>query len=257
MGQIYNFYTTFVIMKGKIIIAIDGYSSTGKSTFAKLIASKLGYIHIDTGAIYRAVTLLSIQNHIISKNNIVDKDSLLKLLSGSDKSQVSFKATGKNGESQTYLNGINVEKDIRSLDVSNKVSHIATIPFVREYVDNILKEIGKNKGVVMDGRDIGTAVFPEAELKLFMTADPNIRAERRLKEMNEKGINADFNDVLKNILERDYIDEHRAIAPLTRAKDSIILDNSHLTIEEQLNWVFKILRDNSIINQINFKGDEN
>lgn len=222
----------------KIIIAIDGHSSTGKSTFAKGIASKIGYIYIDTGALYRAVTLLSIRNGYISKNNTIDLDSLKKTLENTD---INFRTTGENGKSETYLNNINVEKEIRTLKVSNKVSHIAAIPFVRDYVDKRLREIGKNKGVVMDGRDIGTAVFPNAELKIFMTADPRIRAERRLLEMQQKGENPPFEDVLKNIIERDYIDEHRDTAPLVRASDAILLDNSNMTIEEEMQWVQKII----------------
>lgn len=222
----------------KIIIAIDGHSSTGKSTYAKMIASKIGYIYIDTGALYRAVTLYAIENELISKNNTIDKEKLQKSL---ENLSVNFKTTGKNGKSETYLNEKNVEKEIRSLKVSNKVSYIAAIPFVREFVDRRLKEIGKNKGVVMDGRDIGTTVFPQAELKIFMTADPKIRAERRLNEMIEKGENPRFDEVLKNIIERDYIDEHRETAPLKRASDAILLDNSYMTLDKQMEWFLNIL----------------
>lgn len=226
------------MQKSNIIIAIDGYSSTGKSTFAKLIAAKLGYIYIDTGALYRAVTLSAIDHRIISENNTIDNSALEKLL---EKTVIEFRTTGENGKSETYLNGKNVESQIRRLEVSNKVSYIAAIPAVRNFVDSMLKCYGEKKGVVMDGRDIGTAVFPNAELKIFMTADPQIRAERRLQEMIQKGENPDRDEVLKNLLERDYIDTHREVAPLTQAKDAIVLDNSHMTLDEQMNWILDIL----------------
>lgn len=225
----------------KIIIAIDGYSSTGKSTFAKLVAAKLGYIYIDTGALYRAVTLEAINHNIISENNTIDCNRLENMLKNTC---IEFKTTGENGKSETYLNGQNVEKEIRRLEVSGKVSHIAAIPMVRNFVDSMLKVYGEKKGVVMDGRDIGTAVFPDAELKIFMTADPEIRAERRLKEMIEKGENPDPQEVLQNLIERDHIDTHREVAPLTQAPDAILLDNSHMTLEQQMDW---------ILNHINIK----
>lgn len=224
--------------KAQIIIAIDGHSSTGKSTFAKLIAAKLGYIYIDTGALYRGVTLFSIKNKLIDQNNLVNKKALQEKLKNL---HLTFQATGENGKSETYLDGENIETEIRTLTVSNKVSHIAALPIVRKFVDTILIEIGKDKGVVMDGRDIGTAVFPNAELKIFMTADPLIRAERRLKEMQEKGEKASIEEVLKNIQERDYLDENRETAPLTKAADAILLDNSNMTVEQQLEWVYSLL----------------
>lgn len=222
----------------KIIIAIDGYSSTGKSTFAKLVAAKLGYIYIDTGALYRAVTLDAISHNIISENNTIDYKRLENMLKNI---HIEFRTTGENGKSETYLNGENVEKEIRGLEIANKVSHIAAVPAVRNFVDTMLKAYGEKKGVVMDGRDIGTAVFPDAELKIFMTADPKIRAERRLKEMVEKGENPDPQEVLQNLLERDYIDTHREVAPLTQAPDAILLDNSHMTLEEQMDWILNHL----------------
>lgn len=224
----------------KIIIAIDGYSSTGKSTFAKLVAARLGYIYIDTGAIYRAVTLCAIQNHIISDDAAINMPELEKMLSNIE---IEFRNTGKGGGSETYLNNTNVELQIRRLDVSNKVSHIAALPIVRKYVDDKLRVFGAAKGVVMDGRDIGTAVFPDAELKLFMTADPKIRAQRRIDEMRAKGENPNPEDVLKNLLERDYIDTHREAAPLTQAPDAILLDNSHMTLDQQMEWIMNILKD--------------
>lgn len=223
----------------RIIIAIDGYSSTGKSTFAKLIAARIGYIYIDTGALYRAVTLYAIKKGFISSDNTIDEAELKKAL---EKIKISFKATGSDGKSETYIDNENVEKSIRTLRVSSKVSYIAALPFVREYVDFQLHHIGENKGVVMDGRDIGTAVFPQAELKIFMTADPEVRAQRRILEMRSKGENPDPDEVLKNLLERDYIDTHRKTAPLTKAPDAILLDNSNMTIQEQMDWVLKLLK---------------
>lgn len=224
----------------KIIIAIDGYSSTGKSTFAKLVAAKLGYIYIDTGALYRALTLKAINTGVISENNTIDLKSLEKMLKSTE---ISFEPSGEGGRSETYLDLQNVESEIRRLEVSNKVSHIAAVPQVRSFVDSILTKFGEKKGVVMDGRDIGTAVFPNAELKIFMTADPSIRAKRRMKEMEEKGENPNFEDVYNNLLERDYIDTHRDVAPLTQAQDAILLDNSYMTLDEQMTWILKKLNN--------------
>ncbi len=224
-----------------IIIAIDGYSSTGKSTFAKLIASKLGYIYIDTGALYRAVTLFAIEKGYIDSSNKIDEEGLNNALSNII---ISFRATGEGGKSETYIDDRNVEREIRTLKVSQSVSHIAALPSVRKYVDTTLIKFGEKKRVIMDGRDIGTAVFPNAELKLFMTADPKIRAQRRLEEMQAKGENANFDEVLKNILERDYIDTHRENAPLTQAPDAILLDNSHKSVEEQMEWILNYINEN-------------
>ncbi len=233
-------------MGSRIIIAIDGYSSTGKSTFAKAIAKKLGYLYIDTGAMYRAVTLLADRKGFISKNNTINEEGLERILKSCGEAEISFRISPPQGECETYLNGENVEKRIRSLDISDKVSHIATIPFVREFVDRRLREIGKSKGVVMDGRDIGSAVFPDAEIKIFMTADPEIRAKRRLEELLARGEKAELKDVLDNIRKRDYIDEHRATDPLTRAADAIMLDNSHMTVDEQMEWVMGILKSKGL-----------
>ena len=232
------FYLCIQMDTQKIIIAIDGYSSTGKSTFAKLVAAKLGYVYIDTGALYRAMTLCAIKNGIIDHENNIDHDLLQRTLPNT---VVEFRPTGENGKCETYLNGENVEKEIRGLEIANKVSHIAAVPAVRNFVDSMLKVYGEKKGVVMDGRDIGTAVFPDAELKIFMTADPKIRAQRRYNEMVMKGESPNMEDVLKNLLERDYIDTHRETAPLTQAPDAVLLDNSHMTLEEQMEWVLNIL----------------
>ncbi len=230
-------------MTSPIIIAIDGHSSTGKSTFAKAIAMEMGYVYIDTGAMYRAVTLLATEQGLISKNNTINEEILKKLLFEEPTAEVSFKASGKNGACETYLNGRNVEKEIRTMTISNKVSHIAAIAFVREYVDQRLRQIGASRGVVMDGRDIGTAVFPDAELKIFMTASARIRAQRRLEELKSKGYEANYEEVLRNIEERDYIDTHRDTHPLTKAPDAVVLDNGSMTVTEQIEWFRKIIAE--------------
>ena len=225
-------------MKGmkisRVIIAVDGHSSTGKSTFAKSIAQKLGLLYVDTGALYRGVTLFALRESLISDKNIINTDKLSSLL---PELRPEFRNTGPQGKSELYLNGELVEREIRTLDVSGKVSYIAALPFVREFVDRILKEYGEKRGVVMDGRDIGTAVFPDAELKIFMTANPEVRAKRRYDEMVAKGEPADFEKILENIVERDYIDEHRETAPLRKAPDALLLDNSNMTVEEQMEWL--------------------
>ena len=233
-------------MRRGIIIALDGYSSTGKSTFAKMIARKLGYIYIDTGAIYRAITLYAIESGFIINDSEINTELLLKSIK-EERISVYFRTLPPENKSCTFLNGTNVENEIRTLKVSGLVSIVAAIPFVREFVDIILHRIGQEGGVVMDGRDIGTAVFPNAQLKIFMTADPEIRAERRLKEMLASGENAKFEDVLENIRKRDYMDTHRTTSPLTMAPDAILLDNSHLTLDEQLLWIEQILQQKQII----------
>lgn len=225
---------------------MDGYSSTGKSTFAKMIARKLGYIYIDTGAIYRAITLYAIDSGFIINDSEINTELLLKSIK-EERISVYFRTLPPENKSCTFLNGANVENEIRTLKVSELVSIVAAIPFVREFVDIILHRIGQEGGVVMDGRDIGTAVFPNAQLKIFMTADPEIRAERRLKEMLASGENAKFEDVLENIRKRDYMDTHRTTSPLTMAPDAILLDNSHLTLDEQLLWIEQILQQKQII----------
>lgn len=233
-------------MRRGIIIALDGYSSTGKSTFAKMIARKLGYIYIDTGAIYRAITLYAIDSGFIINDSEINNELLLKSIK-EERISIYFRTLPPENKSCTFLNGANVENEIRTLKVSGLVSIVAAIPFVREFVDIILHRIGQEGGVVMDGRDIGTAVFPNAQLKIFMTADPEIRAERRLKEMLASGENAKFEDVLENIRKRDYMDTHRTTSPLTMAPDAILLDNSYLTLDEQLLWIEQILQQKQII----------
>ena len=219
----------------KIIIAIDGHSSCGKSTMAKDLAQKIGYRYIDTGAMYRAVTLYCIQNGLF-KGEELNWEELEKAI---PKIKIDFKFNPETGKSDTYLNGNNVEKDIRTMEVAGKVSIVSAIGYVRHYMVAQQQEMGKEKGIVMDGRDIGTVVFPDAELKIFVTARPEIRAQRRLDELISKGEMASFEEVLKNVEKRDLIDSTRAESPLKQADDALILDNSDITIEEQNKWLFK------------------
>ncbi|MDR0427305.1 MAG: (d)CMP kinase [Dysgonamonadaceae bacterium] len=222
--------------KKKIIIAIDGHSSCGKSTMAKDLAKTIGYAYIDSGAMYRAITLYSLENKLFHGNEL-DSDGLKKELKNI---HVSFRFNPEAGRSETYLNGRNVEKEIRSMEVADKVSIIAAIGFIREEMVCQQQAMGKEKGIVMDGRDVGTVVFPDSELKIFVTASPEIRAQRRLDELKVKGEEASFEEVLNNLKTRDYIDSTRKDGPLKQADDALVLDNSHLTIEEQnkklLDW---------------------
>ena len=224
-------------MAKKIVIAIDGYSSCGKSTFAKTIAKELGYIYIDSGAMYRAVTLYSMRKGYIL-NGIPDDNRITGAL---DRINIEFLYNPVSGEFETHLNSENVEREIRSIDVSSYVSPVSTIPQVRTKLVALQRQIGLSKGIVMGGRDIGTVVFPEAELKIFMTASVDIRAKRRYDELTGKGIVVDFEDVRQNIIARDITDENRDISPLRRADDAIILDNSRMTVEQQMEWVRGII----------------
>ena len=217
-----------------IIIAIDGYSSTGKSSFAKIIANEFGFLYLDSGALYRGVTFFAIENGFIDEDCSINVPALTEALKNLD---LHF---GKGG---TYIGERCIENEIRSLEVAGKVSPIATVAQVRDFVDRKLREFGRMKRVVMDGRDIGTTVFPEAELKLFMTADPMIRAQRRADEMIAKGDKVDIQEVLKNLQERDYIDSHREVSPLTQAEDALVLDNSHMTMEDQVEWLKEIIKE--------------
>lgn len=221
-----------------ITIAVDGFSSCGKSTFAKAIAKRLGYIFIDSGAMYRAVTLACIRERIVTASGI-DLDKLPELLNGI---KVGFIPNTKGDGWLTTLNGEVVEDQIRMLEVSNFVSPVSAIAMVRDKMTLQQQEMGRQKGIVMDGRDIGTVVFPEAELKIFMTADPLIRANRRLLELKAKGQQTTLEEVLKNIEERDHIDRNRKVAPLRQADDAIVLDNSHRTVEQQMVWFDNIFR---------------
>lgn len=219
----------------KITIAIDGFSSCGKSTMAKDLAREVGYIYIDSGAMYRAVTLYSIENGIFN-GDVIDTEKLKKEIKNI---RISFQLNKETGRPDTYLNGVNVENKIRSMEVSSKVSPISTLDFVREEMVAQQQAMGKEKGIVMDGRDIGTTVFPDAELKIFVTATPEIRAQRRYDELKAKGQEASFDEILENVKQRDYIDQNREVSPLRKAEDALLLDNTDLSIEEQKKWLFE------------------
>lgn len=220
----------------KITIAIDGHSSCGKSTMAKELARKLGYIYVDTGAMYRTVTLYAMRNNLFTSDGEVMVDELEKKMSDI---KVSFCLNKETGKPDACLNDEVVETIIRSIEVSNHVSKIAAIPFVREAMVDQQRRMGAEKGIVMDGRDIGTTVFPDAELKIFVTASAQVRAQRRFDELQQKGMPADFEEILKNVEERDYLDSHREVSPLRQAEDAILLDNSNMTIPEQNEWLMQ------------------
>ncbi len=220
----------------QLIIAIDGYSSTGKSTYAKLLASALNYIYVDSGAMYRVVTLHCMEKGLF--NNTGEPDTAL-VIAELPAIHISFRRNPETGVNEACLNGRVVESEIRSMAVSGHVSYISTIAEVRRKMVALQRELGTEGGVVMDGRDIGTVVYPHAQIKIFMTAGVDVRAERRRKEMEEKGINEDFEKVRHNLSERDRIDSGREESPLKQADDAILLDNSHMTIEEQMDWFFK------------------
>ena len=223
----------------KIIIAIDGFSSTGKSTLAKQLAKKLGYIYVDTGAMYRAVTLFALEQKFISEDHFDVNELVMNL----HQIEIGFKYNEALGFAEVYLNGANVEKQIRTMYVSGFVSKVATVPEVRYMLVKQQKQIGAAKGLVMDGRDIGTVVFPEAELKLFMEASDQVRAERRYNELKERGDDITFDEVLKNVRERDYIDSNRENSPLKKADDAVAIDNSNLTIEEQFQKILALVSE--------------
>ncbi len=220
----------------KIIIAIDGFSSCGKSTMAKDLAHELGYIYVDTGAMYRCVALYALQHKLFLKDGEIN---IPELEAAMPNINISFKLNKETGRPDTYLNNENVENKIRTMEVSSHVSSIAAIPFIREALVAQQQKMGKDKGIVMDGRDIGTVVFPNAELKIFVTASPEVRAQRRYDELMEKGMEADYNEILENVKRRDYIDSHRDVSPLRKADDAIELDNSNISIEEQKQWLIK------------------
>jgi len=222
----------------KITIAIDGFSSTGKSTVAKQLARALGYVYIDTGAMYRAVTFYAMQNGLISDGDF-NSEALIYQLSNI---KISFKYNESLGFAEVYLDDINIEKQIRTLEVSSFVSKVAAISEVRQKLVEQQKRLGQGKGVVMDGRDIGTVVFPDAELKLFMTASAKNRAERRFKELVERGDKVEYKDVLNNVQERDYIDSNREDSPLVKAEDAIEIDNSNMTLDEQFNKILQLVK---------------
>lgn len=218
----------------RIIIAIDGFSSCGKSTMAKDLAREIGYIYVDTGAMYRSVTLYALRHGMFRADGSIDTGALEAAI---PEIRITFKLNKETGRPDTYLNGELVEKDIRTMEVSSKVSPIAALPFVRKALVEQQQMMGREKGIVMDGRDIGTAVFPDAELKVFVTASAEVRAQRRYDELKAKGMEADYASILKNVEERDYIDSHREVSPLRKADDAVELDNSHMTIAEQKQWL--------------------
>lgn len=220
----------------KIVIAIDGYSSCGKSTMAKNLARRLGYVYVDTGAMYRAVTLYALRHQLFKADGEVDAASLQRAMPDI---RISFQFNAQTGKPDTYLNDELVEQEIRTMQVSEKVSKIAALPFVRTALVALQQRMGGDKGIVMDGRDIGTVVFPHAELKIFVTASAEVRAQRRYDELQQKGMPARYDDILKNVQERDYIDSHREVSPLRKAEDAIELDNSNLTIDEQQQWLLR------------------
>ena len=229
----------------KITIAIDGHSSCGKSTMAKDLAREVGYVYVDTGAMYRSVTLFALRNGLFT-NDTIDEEELRRRM---PEIQISFKFNPETGRPDTYLNGELVEQEIRSMEVSSHVSPIAAIGFVREAMVAQQQQMGRDGGVVMDGRDIGTVVFPNAELKVFVTASAEVRAQRRFEELKAKGMPADYDDILKNVQERDYIDSHREVSPLRQADDALLLDNSDMTISEQKEWLMERFRETTKISK--------
>ena len=222
----------------KIVIAIDGYASCGKSTMAKELARKIGYVYIDSGAMYRAVTLYCIEEGLF-EGDALQLDALRRRIDNID---ISFRLNAGTGRPETYLNGRNVEREIRSMAVSSKVSHVAAVGFVRSKLVALQQAMGKEKGIVMDGRDIGTVVFPDAELKIFLTASPEVRAQRRVDELRGKGQTVSYEEVLHNVKERDRIDETREVDPLRRADDALLLDNSAMTLQQQDEWLLLAYR---------------
>ena len=220
----------------KITIAIDGYSSCGKSTMAKDLARELGYVYVDTGAMYRCVTLYALRHGLFRADGTIN---LPQLEAEIPNINISFKLNKETGRPDTYLNNENVESEIRTMEVSSRVSPIAAVPFVRAALVAQQQKMGEDKGIVMDGRDVGTVVFPNAELKIFVTASAEVRAQRRYDELKAKGMEADFEEILENVKQRDYIDSHREVSPMRKADDAIELDNSHISIAEQKQWLIE------------------
>ena len=231
-------------LKNKIIVAIDGYSSCGKSSFARLIASQMGYIHLDSGAMYRAVAFFAIGNNLFKEYQFIQAELLKKL----PDIQISFKNI--EAENHTFLNGKDIEKEIRSVEIASAASTVSKIAGVRKYLVGLQQEMGNEKGIVMDGRDIGTVVFPNAEVKIFMTARMEVRVKRRYDELRNKGITTNYNDVQIDIMTRDKQDTGRAISPLRQAEDAILLDNSFMTFEEQMVWFGQVLADKDLLLQV-------
>lgn len=224
----------------EIVIAIDGYSSSGKSTMARALAAEIGYIYVDSGAMYRAVTLYALRHDMKRPDGSLDSEALVKAL---PLIEVGFAAAGPDGVQHTLLNGEDVEKEIRDMRVSEMVSPVAAVPDVRRRLVVLQQEFGREKGIVMDGRDIGTAVFPDAEMKIFVNASPEVRAKRRFKELIEKGVKANYDEVYANICERDRIDTTRKESPLRRAEDARLLDNDAMTPARQMEWLLSVFRE--------------
>jgi cytidylate kinase len=229
----------------KITIAIDGHSSCGKSTMAKDLARRVGYIYVDTGAMYRSVTLYALRNGLFNEDGSIKTCELEQQM---PQIRITFQLNPETGRPDTYLNGECVEQTIRSLEVSNHVSPIAALPFVRTAMVAQQQAMGQDGGIVMDGRDIGTVVFPHAELKVFVTASAEVRAQRRYDELQQKGMPADYDEILRNVQERDYIDSHREVSPLRQADDALLLDNSHMTIPEQNEWLMQRFQERTANN---------
>lgn len=221
-----------------MIVAVDGYSSTGKSTVAKLIAAKLGLTYIDTGAMYRAVTLAAMRGGLIA-DGVIDREKLREVLKGI---KIGFKYNRILDRYETYLNGEYVEEQIRGMEVSDRVSGIAALDFVREFLVDRQREMGREEDVIMDGRDIGTVVFPQADVKFFMTASPEVRAQRRYRELQKKGVEVSYEEVEANVRKRDYIDSHREVSPLVQAEDAIVIDNGDMTIAEEVEQMVREIR---------------
>ena len=222
----------------KITIAIDGFSSCGKSTMAKALARNIGYLYFDSGAMYRAVALFCMQNGLIN-NGEIDRDTLQKNIK---QIHITFEADPETKNSVTFLNGVNVEHEIRTIEVSQLVSKVAALDFVRNEMVNQQREMGKSKGIVMDGRDIGTTVFPDAEMKVFVTASAEVRAQRRYDELAARGDNPNYNEILENVQQRDHLDQTREISPLKQAEDALLLDNSKMTREQQMEWLIDVYK---------------
>ena len=220
----------------KITIAIDGFSSCGKSTMAKDLARELGYVYVDTGAMYRCVTLYALRHGLFRADGTIN---LPQLEAEIPNINISFRLNKETGRPDTYLNNENVESEIRTMEVSSHVSPIAAVPFVRAALVAQQQKMGEDKAIVMDGRDVGTVVFPNAELKIFVTASAEVRAQRRYDELKAKGMEADFEEILENVKHRDYIDSHREVSPMRKADDAIELDNSHISIAEQKQWLIE------------------
>lgn len=224
----------------KITIAIDGHSSCGKSTMAKSLAREIGYIYVDTGAMYRSVTLFAMRKGLFGEDGTLDEKGLKAEMQNIC---ITFRLNAETGRPDTYLNGELVEREIRTVEVSSHVSRVAAVPFVRAVLVEQQQRMGDEKGIVMDGRDIGTVVFPDAEMKVFVTAQADVRARRRYDELKAKGMEADYEEILHNVEERDYLDTHRATSPLRKADDAVVLDNSHMTIDEQNEWLLRLFRE--------------